>query len=215
MRYYRAPEVVLNVVYDDKVDVWSVGCILAELLTGKVLFPGKDHIDQWIKIIEVLGTPGEEFLQKLPESVQHFLRLINHHEAKSFDYIFPDSVFPPMDDSDMESTKKNGTMTKIAKPRKPYCTALNGRDFLKKLLVIDPQNRISIEQALRHPYVEEKHEAGELDAKPRPILAYSGDIDSMELHTDEWKKLIFDEIKHYEHEKAKILDIFNSIDVDM
>jgi c-Jun N-terminal kinase len=45
-RYYRAPEVILGVGYSQVVDVWSIGCIFAELIKGRVLFPGTDHIDQ-------------------------------------------------------------------------------------------------------------------------------------------------------------------------
>ena len=47
------------------VDIWSVGCIMAELLTGQVLFPGLDHIDQLSRILQVVGTPGPEFLSKI------------------------------------------------------------------------------------------------------------------------------------------------------
>ena len=47
------------------VDIWSVGCIMAELLTGQVLFPGNDHIDQLTRILQVCGTPDREFLAKI------------------------------------------------------------------------------------------------------------------------------------------------------
>lgn len=50
-RYYRAPEVILGMGYTDNVDIWSVGCIMGEMIRGGVLFPGTDHIDQWNKII--------------------------------------------------------------------------------------------------------------------------------------------------------------------
>ena len=61
-RYYRAPEVILGMGYKENVDIWSVGCIMGEMIRGGVLFPGTDHIDQWNKIIGELpngGTPGE------------------------------------------------------------------------------------------------------------------------------------------------------------
>ncbi|KAF6020572.1 MAPK14 [Bugula neritina] len=65
-RWYRAPEIMLNWMhYNRTVDIWSVGCIMAELMTGKTLFPGNDHIDQLHKIMKLVGTPGPEFLKRI------------------------------------------------------------------------------------------------------------------------------------------------------
>ena len=65
-RYWRAPEIMLNWMhYNKQVDIWSVGCIMAELLTGQVLFPGNDHIDQLTRILQVCGTPDGDFLEKI------------------------------------------------------------------------------------------------------------------------------------------------------
>ena len=62
-RWYRAPELLLSCdSYDAGIDIWSVGCILAELLQRKPLFPGKDYIDQLKLIIKTLGTPSDEEL---------------------------------------------------------------------------------------------------------------------------------------------------------
>lgn len=55
-RYYRAPEVILGMGYTENVDIWSVGCIMGEMIRGGVLFPGTDHIDQWNKIIGKLHS---------------------------------------------------------------------------------------------------------------------------------------------------------------
>lgn len=64
-RWYRAPEVMLNWMhYNSTMDIWSVGCIMAEMITGKPLFPGNDHIDQLLKIMKLCGTPDEEFMKK-------------------------------------------------------------------------------------------------------------------------------------------------------
>lgn len=54
-RYYRAPEVILGMGYKENVDIWSVGCIMGEMIRGGVLFPGTDHIDQWNKIIGMVA----------------------------------------------------------------------------------------------------------------------------------------------------------------
>jgi p38 MAP kinase len=61
--YYRAPEIILTWKrYDEKVDIWSTGCILAEMLGEKPLFPGLDHINQLEIITELLGSPPPEDL---------------------------------------------------------------------------------------------------------------------------------------------------------
>uniref|UniRef100_A0A672JGA6 mitogen-activated protein kinase n=1 Tax=Salarias fasciatus TaxID=181472 RepID=A0A672JGA6_SALFA len=65
-RWYRAPEVILNWMhYTQTVDIWSVGCIMAEMINGKTLFKGKDYMDQLTQIMKVTGVPGPEFVQKL------------------------------------------------------------------------------------------------------------------------------------------------------
>ncbi|KAI4755260.1 Hog1-like MAP kinase protein [Aureobasidium sp. EXF-3400] len=65
-RYYRAPEIMLTwQKYDVEVDIWSVGCIFAEMLEGKPLFPGKDHVNQFSIITELLGTPPDDVIQTI------------------------------------------------------------------------------------------------------------------------------------------------------
>jgi p38 MAP kinase len=62
-RYYRAPEVMLTWKrYNEKVDIWSAGCIFAEMIMGRPLFPGKDHIDQYCVITQLLGSPPEDVI---------------------------------------------------------------------------------------------------------------------------------------------------------
>ena len=63
-RFYRAPEVILGVKYDNKIDIWSFGCILFELLTGLPLFAEENEKDQLKKIIQVIGLPSEDILRK-------------------------------------------------------------------------------------------------------------------------------------------------------
>jgi len=60
-RYYRAPELIFGATdYSQSIDVWSVGCILAELILGQPLFPGDSGVDQLVEIIKVLGTPSRD-----------------------------------------------------------------------------------------------------------------------------------------------------------
>uniref|UniRef100_A0AAQ5ZDA0 mitogen-activated protein kinase n=1 Tax=Amphiprion ocellaris TaxID=80972 RepID=A0AAQ5ZDA0_AMPOC len=65
-RWYRAPEVILSWMhYTQTVDIWSVGCIMAEMLQGKPLLKGSDHLDQLTEIMKLTGTPTQEFISKL------------------------------------------------------------------------------------------------------------------------------------------------------
>jgi serine/threonine protein kinase len=60
-RYYRAPELIFgNSDYNCVIDVWSVGCVIAELLLGQPIFPGESGVDQLVEIIKILGTPSKE-----------------------------------------------------------------------------------------------------------------------------------------------------------
>lgn len=65
-RYYRAPEIMLTwQKYDVEVDIWSAGCIFAEMIEGKPLFPGKDHVNQFSIITELLGTPPDDVINTI------------------------------------------------------------------------------------------------------------------------------------------------------
>ena len=68
--WYRPPELLLGVdKYGPEVDMWSIGCIFAELLVGKALFPGKDEMDQMTQITNIMGMPSEEVVKKIHVSV--------------------------------------------------------------------------------------------------------------------------------------------------
>merc|ERR1712227_732368 len=65
-RYYRAPEIILGAtMYSTSVDLWSAGCVFAEMLLGQPLFTGTDGINQFVEIIKVLGTPSPEELRAM------------------------------------------------------------------------------------------------------------------------------------------------------
>ena len=60
-RYYRAPELIFgNTNYNTAIDVWSVGCVLAEIMLGRPIFPGESGVDQLVEIIKILGTPSKD-----------------------------------------------------------------------------------------------------------------------------------------------------------
>ena len=72
-RYYRAPELIFGATnYTTKIDVWSAGCVMAELILGQPLFPGELGIDQLVEIIKILGTPTKEQIRDMnPNYMKH------------------------------------------------------------------------------------------------------------------------------------------------
>ncbi|PBC30535.1 Stress-activated protein kinase JNK [Apis cerana cerana] len=177
-RYYRAPEVILGMGYKENVDIWSVGCIMGEMIRGGVLFPGTDHIDQWNKIIEQLGTPAQEFMQRLQPTVRNYVENRPRYPGYPFDRLFPDVLFPS-DSSEHNRLK-----------------ASQARDLLSRMLVIDPERRISVDDALLHNYINVWYDEGEVNAPaPGP---YDHSVDEREHTVDQWKELIYQEVMEYE-----------------
>ncbi|GBG76333.1 hypothetical protein CBR_g22080 [Chara braunii] len=72
-RYYRAPELIFGATeYTTAIDIWSMGCVMAELLLGQPLFPGESGVDQLVEIIKVLGTPTREEIKAMNPNYTEF-----------------------------------------------------------------------------------------------------------------------------------------------
>ncbi|KAB0389788.1 hypothetical protein E2I00_018395, partial [Balaenoptera physalus] len=183
-RYYRAPEVILGMGYKENVDIWSVGCIMGELVKGCVIFQGTDHsldIDQWNKVIEQLGTPSADFMKKLQPTVRNYVENRPKYPGIKFEELFPDWIFPSESERDKMKTSQ-------------------ARDLLSKMLVIDPDKRISVDEALRHPYITVWYDPAEAEAPPPQI--YDAQLEEREHAIEEWKELIYKEVMDWE-ERSK------------
>jgi len=127
-RWYRAPEILLGSTnYTKGVDMWSVGCILGELLGGKPMFPGTSTMNQLDRIIEVTGRPSPADI----EAIQ-----------SEFAATMLDSL-PDVEPRSLQSMYPNASEDAI--------------DLLRKLLMFNPDKRITAEQALEHPYLAQFH----------------------------------------------------------
>jgi len=80
-RYYRAPELIFGATnYTTSIDIWSTGCVMAELMLGQPLFPGESGIDQLVEIIKILGTPTREQIKTMnPNYMEHKFPQIKPH----------------------------------------------------------------------------------------------------------------------------------------
>ena len=153
-RFYRAPEVILGGKYGMAIDMWSLGCILAELLTGYPLFPGEDEMDQLSCMMEVLGMPPLKMLENSKRSRTFFSS--KGHPRYCSVTVNPDNT-----------VTYGGTRSRRGKYRGPpdskeLSRALKGcedplfLDFLKSCLIWDPALRFTPGQALRHNWLRRK-----------------------------------------------------------
>lgn len=181
-RYYRSPEIALGMKYGPNVDIWSVGCIMGELIRGSVVFRGDDNIDQWNKITELLGTPSHYFLNRLKPTVRDYVLSRPYKQGISFERLFPDEFFPE-DSTDF-----------------PTLNCAQARDLLARMLVIDPRQRISVDQALNHPYIKIWYNQPEVESQPP--AAYDGSKEAEDFTIKQWTELIFKEVKDFEAQTA-------------
>ena len=153
-RFYRAPEVILGSKYSMSIDMWSFGCILAELLTGYPLFPGEDESDQLSCIMEVYGIPPQKMLDSSKRSRNFFSSKGHPRYCK-------------VTTSHDGSVSYGGTQSKRGKYRGPpeskeLSRALKGcedplfLDFLQRCMEWDPATRMTPPQALRHGWLRRR-----------------------------------------------------------
>lgn len=124
--WYRAPEVLMESTrYSTPLDIWSVGCIFAEMATGRPLFPGSGDQDQLVRIFKILGTPTPGVWPTIVDTPAHKRGFAPaRHEPQSLATLVP-TLCP------------------------------QGIDLLEKTLKYEPSQRISAKDALAHPYFEE------------------------------------------------------------
>lgn len=167
-RWYRAPELLLMWEQATKaLDIWSVGCIMAELLGRKPFFPGNNYLHQLDLILDVLGTPKDEDIKGCEKGV-NYLKQLPRRAGKDFRQIFPN-----------------------ASP-----AAL---DLLKKMLHFNPVKRITVEQALEHPYLASLHEPSDEPTCPPFDFSFEDEAAKGDL-----KVMLYNEIMAWNLEKNNV-----------
>jgi len=161
-RWYRAPEIMLAChQYSKPVDVWSIGCIFAELLGRKPYFPGDDYIDQLTIICEKLGKLSDDELNFVTsEKAKRFMRKLPEKPRILLNQQFPG-------------------------------TPSNAIDLLSKMLTIHPAKRITIDEALSHPFLSSLH-----SPEDEPVCESNFDFsfENEKLHRVRLQELIWQEV---------------------
>jgi len=174
-RWYRAPEVMLNAKgYTQSLDTWAVGCILGEMLDGKPMFPGKHYLDQISKIQEVLGSPS-----------QQDLAFIANPKARQY----------------VDSLKKRDRVTWVTRYPGTDSRCL---DLMDKLLAFSPSSRLSVEDALAHPYLENYYDPQD---EPTAETPFNFEVEIDDLPTSTLAQMIFQEVINFKNKAIQHTDL--------
>ncbi|NXS54713.1 MK15 kinase, partial [Brachypteracias leptosomus] len=176
-RWYRAPEILLSSrSYSKGVDMWSIGCILGELLLGKPLFPGTSTVNQIEQILRVIPAPSpEDILAMQSDYRASVIHRMSSRQRVTFEEILPSS------------------------------TPLPALDLLKKLLVFNPDKRLTAQEALQHPYVKRFHCPAREPSLDYDVILPLGD--DIQLSVAEYRNKLYEiilEKKLNSHPKEKV-----------
>ncbi|XP_039111703.1 dual specificity tyrosine-phosphorylation-regulated kinase 4 isoform X5 [Hyaena hyaena] len=172
-RFYRSPEVILGHPYNMAIDMWSLGCIMAELYTGYPLFPGENEVEQLACIMEVLGLPPTHFIQTASRRQTFF-------DSKGF----------PKNMTNNRGRKRYPDSKDLTMVLKTYDASF--LDFLRRCLVWEPSLRMTPDQALKHAWI---HEPRNLKSRSRPQTLRTPRTPSFCFPSEAWK----DKVQGHHH----------------
>ncbi|XP_051975872.1 dual specificity tyrosine-phosphorylation-regulated kinase 4-like isoform X2 [Xyrauchen texanus] len=152
-RFYRSPEVILGHPYSMAIDMWSLGCILAELYTGYPLLPGESEVEQIACIMEIMGLPPNDFVQ-----------------TASRRRLFFDSKGNPRNITNSKGKKRRPNSKDLASVLKTNDPLF--LDFIRRCLVWDPSKRMTPDEGMQHEWIHEGR-LNKLNPKSRPLRKVS------------------------------------------
>ncbi|XP_044852963.1 dual specificity tyrosine-phosphorylation-regulated kinase 4 isoform X4 [Mauremys mutica] len=135
-RFYRSPEVILGHPYATPIDMWSLGCIMAELYTGYPLFPGENEVEQLACIMEILGLPPADFIQTASRRRTFF-------DSRGF----------PRTITNSRGKKRHPDSKDLSTVLKTHDAAF--LDFLRGCLMWEPALRMTPDEAMQHAWIQE------------------------------------------------------------
>ncbi|XP_043554131.1 homeodomain-interacting protein kinase 4-like [Chiloscyllium plagiosum] len=165
-RYYRSPEILLGLPFCEKLDMWSLGCVLAELRLGKPLYPGKNQYDQIRIIVETQGQPHDHLLNQAskthlffkrnsyPSSAHQWqLKSLSEYQSK----MFAQPLEPRRHNLKSLDELEIFSIIETLSPNGDDIAEFHDRNsmlaLVKRMLNFDPKNRISPRLALQHPFI--------------------------------------------------------------
>ncbi|XP_063697379.1 homeodomain-interacting protein kinase 2 [Culicoides brevitarsis] len=167
-RYYRAPEIILGLPFCEAIDMWSLGCVVAELFLGWPLYPGSSEYDQIRYISQTQGIPTENMLNSASKTAKFFYRDVEstypfwrlktpeEHEAETNNkskearkYIF--NCLEDIGQVNVPTDIEGGQLLAEKTDRREFI------DLLKRMLTIDQERRITPGEALNHPFTTLAH----------------------------------------------------------
>lgn len=154
-RFYRAPEIILGIPYDFGIDMWSAGCTIYELYTGKIMFSGKTNNQMLKFFMDLKGKMPNKIIRKGTFKEQHFDSNCNflYHEVDKVterEKIVVMSTLNPSRDLLSELIGNQNLPEDQARKVNQL------KDLLERILMLDSSKRIAINQALTHPFIQEK-----------------------------------------------------------
>ncbi|GIL68379.1 hypothetical protein Vafri_21678 [Volvox africanus] len=170
-RFYRAPEVILGMKYEYDMDMWSVGCVVYELFTGNILFPGRTNNEMVKLMMDVKGPFTKKMLRRCLFADKHF----DMDEPNTpFIYMEEDTLTKkPVRRMITVQAAKNNFAQLLAPALRSAKTEDKPQllvDLLEKMMMLEPEKRINTDAAMRHPFVRsflpKKHEHGHAHGHP-------------------------------------------------
>ncbi|KAG9155289.1 hypothetical protein Leryth_021322 [Lithospermum erythrorhizon] len=150
-RFYRAPEIILGLPYDHPLDMWSVGCCLFELYTGKVLFPGATNNDMLRLHMELKGPFPKKMMRKGLFIDQHFDHDLNFLATEE-DPVNKKAIKRLM----LNIKPKDVGSLILGSAGEDAKMLANFKDLMEKIFLLDPDKRLTVSQALNHPFITGK-----------------------------------------------------------